>query len=80
MNFELRYFDFDVASYYPLTDKQKDECIRAFLLHQVYMHKYNEGQYINKINYIVYHLGMDKKFLHFLAKRFLNAKYGRCCY
>ena len=56
MKFELRYFDFDCSSYYPLTAKQQDECIRAFLLHQIYMHNYNEGQYINKINYIVWRL------------------------
>lgn len=73
-------FDFDRASMYPLSEKQKEELIRAYLLHQLYMQRYKEGQYINKINYIVWHLGMDKKFLHYLAKRFLNAKYGRCCY
>ena len=56
MNFELRYFDFDISSYYPFTLKLQDECIRDFLLHQIYMHNYNEGQYINKINYIVWRL------------------------
>ena len=80
MDFELQCFDFDCASYYPMTEKQKEECIRAFLLHQLYMQKYKEGQYINKMNYIVCHLGLDKKFSHYLAKRFLNAKYGRSCY
>ena len=73
-------FDFDCASMYPLSEKQKEELLRAYLLHQLYMQRYKEGQYINKINYIVWHLGLDKKFLYYLAKRFLNAKYGRCCY
>lgn len=44
--------------YVPLTELQKEQLIRSWLEHQVQAAAYKQGCYQNKINYIVWRLGL----------------------
>lgn len=79
--FKLKMFDFDIVSMYPLPEPQlTDLFIRRWIQIQIVTEAYNKGCYQNKINYIVWHLGLDKQFYYYRAKQCLNSIYGRCCY
>lgn len=54
--FKLEYSDPDICSWYPLTELQKEQLIRSWLVHQAYASAYKQGCYQNKINYIVWRL------------------------
>lgn len=54
--FKLEYSDPDVCSWYPLTELQKEQLIRSWLVHQIQAAAYKQGCYQNRINYIVWRL------------------------
>lgn len=56
--FKLEYFDTDIVSMYPLTEQQKEQLIRSWLVHQIQAAAYMRGCYQNRINYIVWRLGL----------------------
>lgn len=56
--FKLEYFDTDIASMYPLTEYQKEQFIRSWIVRQINAATYEKCCYQNKINYIVWRLGL----------------------
>lgn len=57
-DFVCEPMDVDIVSWYPLTEQQKEQLLRSWLVHQVQADAYKQGCYQNKINYIVWRLGL----------------------
>ena len=55
---KLEHFVRDIVSMYPLSELQKEQIIRRFILRQISEYAYEQGCYQNKINYIVWRLGL----------------------